>query len=244
MGLTAVVVAVFFLAAAEKMSYLPEHHAKLSLHKHHMHSSHVKAWGGESHHANAHIDAHFGAIQKKLIGAWKEKAHLQHLESNLQSQKAMLNEQKQLLFSDNSDDNDEEHKQVLQIYQMVKESRALTDKVRTSALNKTRDAMAEVMSIETAADELMAHNEQDILDLKLKVAQDVAANAEANRTKQRAKKVLDAVLQEAKYFQTALSQAKTDKQESVNEENSMREFAHKLKEWDAHNDQGDEAGVE
>lgn len=245
-GLMALV-AVFSMAAAEKVDHLPDPHARVSAHsrrKHHMHPSHMKARGGVSHHSNPHIDQQFGAIQRTLIGAWKEKTHLEHLESSSQAQKALLDKQKQLLFSDNTDVTPEERKQVLQMYHMFKESRALTDKVRASALKKTEAAMADVLSINTAADELIAHNNQDILDMKLKIAQDVAANAEANRTQQRAKKVLAAALQEAKYFQTALSQAATEKQESVNEENSMRKLVDKFKERYARKDQGDEAGVE
>eukprot|EP00930_Biecheleria_cincta_P013494 TRINITY_DN11997_c0_g1_i1.p1 TRINITY_DN11997_c0_g1~~TRINITY_DN11997_c0_g1_i1.p1 ORF type:complete len:289 (-),score=87.48 TRINITY_DN11997_c0_g1_i1:230-1096(-) len=247
MGILCALAAFSTITTSAKVTSQEERHVRKpghSRHEHHMRFSQLKHHGDNaSHHAKMGPDKELEAIQKQLLEAWKEKAHLEHLQSNLQSQKALLDKQKQFL-SDDSGVNVEERNQVLQMYEIVKESRALTDKVRTSALEKTQDAMSEVMSIDTRADEQMAHNKQDITDLQLKIAQDVATNAEAERTKQRAKAVLAAALQEARYFEAVLRQAKTEKKESLNEDKSIQELVSKLEERNTHKDQEDAAAKE
>lgn len=240
MGMLSTLAALAAITTSEGATSQAERYLRKPAQSRHNHHAHFYQHHGANtlhdarapHHAKAHMSPAetFGGIQKTLVGAWKEKAHLESIQRTLTSQKELFDVQKKVLLANNDVVDEEERKQFLQMYQMVKESRTLADKVRNSAVKKAQDAISAVMNIDTDTDQMILQNKKDIAELQLRIAEDIAANSEANRTKQRAKTVLAAAVQEAKYFQKVLDKAKMEKEEARYEEQSVADVASELKE--------------
>jgi len=213
------------VAAAEESSHLraaPGHRRK------HHHRAQPAAAGVEQHQQQEQPQSEseqFAYIQKDLIEAWKERTHLEQLQHTIDTQKALLGQQKRLVSQSSEAVSDEERSQFQTVIHMVKSSKYMMTKIRRAAIKKVKDAMSSVMSIDENAGKDMEENRRRIEAANAEIARATAANAKDQQIKQRSQKVLAAAVQEAKYFQTMLSSAKKSKASSVTESAQKEEVS-------------------
>jgi hypothetical protein len=202
------IAALLSVAAAEEHSSLRVAHGHRR--KHHR-RHHPAAAGVEQHQQQEQPHSQseqFASIQKDLILAWKERAHLEQLQHTIDTEKALLGQQKKLVSQNSESVTDEERGQFKMMVSMLKGSKSMMTKVRLAAIKKVKDAMSSVMSIDEAAGSDMEENKRRIEAAKAEIARATAANAKDQQIKQRTQKVLAAAVQEAKYFQTMLLKKK------------------------------------
>eukprot|EP00930_Biecheleria_cincta_P054122 TRINITY_DN4003_c0_g1_i1.p1 TRINITY_DN4003_c0_g1~~TRINITY_DN4003_c0_g1_i1.p1 ORF type:complete len:342 (-),score=119.44 TRINITY_DN4003_c0_g1_i1:56-1081(-) len=212
------IAALLSVAAAEEHSSLRA--APSQRRKHHRHhKQHPAAPGVAQQHqqleqpqllAAGSESERFASIQTDLMEAWKERTHLEQLQQTIDSQKALLGQQKRLIAQRSEAVSEEERTQYSTVAHMVRDSKAMVSKIRQAAIKKIKDAMSNVMSIDEAASSDMEENKRRIEAAKAEIARANAADAKDQQIKQRSQKVLAAAVQEAKYFQSMLSKKKVE----------------------------------
>lgn len=214
------IAALVSVAAAEEHSSLRAAHGHRRKHHHRLHPA-------EQHQQQEQLQSEseqFAHIQKDLIEAWKERTHLEQLQHTIDTQKALLGQQKKLVSQNSEAVSDEERSQFQMVVHMVRSSKSMMTKIRQAAIKKVKDAMSSVMNIDEAAGKDIEENKRRIEAAKAEIDRANAATAKDQQIKQRSQKVLAAAVQEATYFQSMLS-AKNRKASSVTESAQKEEVS-------------------